>query len=130
MTRLLRDLPVERQMKVLWLHQVAFGEKEGNPCVKCKGHCCSGCAATGGYLRQDLPKKEWDFLAEAYRFDHNIGSKRGKGFLTEKGCALPPELRSKICLTFLCGVSPAGEKFSKDSIEAANEMSNTFWDKT
>jgi hypothetical protein len=82
-----------------------------NICADC-GRCCSGCAKYLGYFRVgslylkditssssiiDLARKQFYDLARKYHFNMT------KGFLTSKGCRLPWEKRSVMCLSYFCG---------------------------
>jgi len=55
--------------------------------------CCRGCKSSVGYL-EDICYDDVKIYADL--FGEN-------GFWTEKGCVLPRELRSVVCLTKYCG---------------------------
>ena len=95
MTSVRRFKPEVRE-HILWLHQEAFNlPPEENPCIPCKGGCCRSCRRAHGYLDD----ANFQRLTKKYTFD---GKLNGKGFLTDTGCALPPEERSIVCLGFIC----------------------------
>lgn len=59
--------------------------------------CCMDCYSSVGYLRRGLPILKEDF--ETY----NTLFKKGTGFWKKDvGCSLPRELRSPICVYYMC----------------------------
>lgn len=72
-------------------------KNNGNGGIRSSGMgCCNGCANSVGYLRT-IPTN-WEYLIKMARlFNKKTGFWR-KG----KGCVLPNELRSPICLSYMC----------------------------
>lgn len=74
-------------------------------CAACKG-CCTGCGWSEGYfglLGEVNGKERFKLACTKAKFDDS------KGFLTDKGCGLPPRYRSIGCLTFYCNKIPSKE---------------------
>lgn len=99
----LKELPFPVQQQIRWLHVKAFGDSEDTPCKPCGGGCCKGCAGSHGYQSD----ANFERLKKLYHFDSfpkgwNYGDPVPKGFLTDKGCALPMEERSRTCISFQC----------------------------
>ena len=96
-----------------------FNEKGG-----CKNHskyitcCCSGCSGSVGHFTyrnfdSHTPKEKIEniLLFYAKNFDEQ------DGFWREgKGCILPREKRSQICLTYNCGYIPSPEERTLESL--------------
>lgn len=71
-------------------------------CDACEvGCCCDYCAVEEGFFavigggHRVVPTGLEKLKAE-YKWDED------KGFLTDKGCSLPPEKRSRTCLGYVC----------------------------
>lgn len=72
--------------------------------------CCSSCYASLGYLQAALPIRQQDLSIYEKLFKRKIGFwRRGKG------CSLPRELRSTVCVFYSCN-SELERKVSLDSI--------------
>lgn len=106
----LSELTPNRQRRVIRIYREIFVKKE-TPCAPCGGVCCRGCSSSMGYLRKDR------FLEVKERF--NFTEKYG--FLEPgKGCKLPRNERSGICLGYACS------QFSKEDLTLANSINDTF----
>jgi hypothetical protein len=65
-------------------------------CDGCKTFdCCAHCYGSDGHYFPDLDPKKLQALKDKYGWNK-------KGFLGDKGCLLPVELRSEMCLTWIC----------------------------
>ena len=124
---MLKDLPLEKQTRVLWLHNQAFGGDSA--CKQCPGNCCTHCAGAKGYRHDWKPGEK-----EKFGFDAKTG------FKGETGCKLPLTERSPTCLCFSCGgvnenwdnpvfAPPKGvnRPFSKERRESMHRMNNILW---
>lgn len=99
---LVKELPPEKQTRVLRLHNQAFGGDTA--CKQCPGNCCADCARAQGYRYDWEPGEK-----EKFGFDEKTG------FKGETGCKLPLTERSSTCLCFACdGVNhcSSGLKFA------------------
>lgn len=85
---MLHKLKPETQQKVIKLYADAFKDAD---CHRCVAHCCSGCADSRGYLKD----KDFREVKEYYTLE--------TGFLGPKGCRLPLEKRSGLCVGWMCG---------------------------
>jgi hypothetical protein len=72
---------------------------DNNECAGCKvfktpAFCCEGCASMNGYLSV-IPSNDMRIYIKS--FNGNTGFWR-----PNVGCVLPHELRSRMCLSFIC----------------------------
>ena len=64
-------------------------------CKDCKDHaCCIDCFGSNGFY-SIISTKYLQELKDTYGWNKN-------GFLGENGCLIPIELRSNMCLTWIC----------------------------
>ena len=108
----IQAMPKAKRRKIIKIYNEAF-VKQSVPCPTCEHNCCDGCVATHGYFRhfdgethvQDLKSRfgwtpvgdsHWKMPVEQRRH-HDQGF-----FVAGKGCRLPVEERSAICIGFTC----------------------------
>lgn len=72
--------------------------------------CCEHCYGSDGHYFPELEPKKLQELKDKYGWNK-------KGFLGKEGCLLPMELRSEMCLTWICNErrTPAKEALVKAS---------------
>ncbi|MBN1377852.1 MAG: hypothetical protein JXA04_01300 [Gammaproteobacteria bacterium] len=70
---------------------------------------CIDCAANMGYFtsgEKEQRAKEFNLSEDEIKLWQTLWSK-SKGYLTDKGCALPRNMRSLACLKYICGEQQA-----------------------
>lgn len=116
----LKELPPERQVQVLKLHQEIFSN---SACTTCKGACCHSCHTAKGYL--GLSAEKFKKFTSVYPFDPKMG------FKTETGCSLPIRERSDICLSFMCsGDKRQWERYGSEGPAVTRPFTKIQWDKS
>lgn len=103
---MIENLPPDKKTFVLKLYEKAF-VNQSTPCPSCTNHCCVSCGYSGGHQRDKTKlatlKEKYEFVEPPVYTNGMETYKSKQGFFVPgKGCALPVEERSALCVSFTC----------------------------
>jgi len=84
--------------KIMKFFNRVFTHRTEKYCDTCTTRCCNDCYVHNGwFITEEITEENLLKLKEEYNFSVE------KGFLGEKGCVLPRNKRSVVCLSYICG---------------------------